>query len=113
MSWAHRTMENFAMATMNSFPPDVPKDIDEAREDIEGVAGTVRAKASDLAEKATESVRDGYYRAKDALTDADPMELAREGGEAVKSAVERHPLAAFGLGALSVGLIAWATMRGQ
>ncbi|MDP3256642.1 MAG: hypothetical protein Q8M82_11650 [Bosea sp. (in: a-proteobacteria)] len=101
------------MATMNSFPPDVPKDIDEAREDIEGVAGTVRAKASDLAEKATESVRDGYYRAKDALTDADPMELAREGGEAVKSAVERHPLAAFGLGALSVGLIAWATMRGQ
>jgi hypothetical protein len=104
---------DFAMATMNSFPPDVPKDIDEAREDVEGAAGIVRAKAADLADKATETVRDGYYRAKDALTDADPMEMAREGSEAVRDAVERHPLAAFGLGALSVGLIAWAAMRGQ
>ncbi len=101
------------MATMNSFPPDVPRDIDEARDDVEGVAGTVRAKAADLAGKASETVRDGYHRAKDALTEADPIEMAREGGEAVKGAVERHPLAAFGLGALSVGLIAWATMRGS
>ncbi|KPF68824.1 hypothetical protein IP69_11045 [Bosea sp. AAP35] len=99
------------MATMNSFPPDVPKDMDEARDDIESTVGTVRAKASDLADKATETVRDGYYRAKDAITETDPMELAREGGEAVRDAVERHPLAAFGLGALSVGLIAWAMLR--
>ncbi len=101
------------MATMNSFPPDVPRDITDAREDIEGAVGTVRAKAAHLADKATGSVRDGYYRAKDALTEADPIEMAREGGEAVKGAVERHPLAAFGLGALSVGLIAWATLRGS
>lgn len=101
------------MATMNSFPPDVPRDTEEARDEIEGAVGTVRAKASDLAEKATETVRDGYYRAKDAITEADPMEMAREGGEAVRDAVERHPLAAFGLGALSVGLIAWATLRGS
>jgi ElaB/YqjD/DUF883 family membrane-anchored ribosome-binding protein len=99
------------MATMNSFPPDVPKSIDEARDDAENLAGTVRAKASNLAEKATDTVRDGYQRAKDALTESDPMEMAREGGEAVRDAVERHPLAAFGLGALSVGLIAWAAMR--
>ncbi len=98
------------MATMNSFPPDVPRDIDEARDDVEGVAGAVRAKAADLAGKASETVRDGYHRAKDALTEADPIEMAREGGEAVKGAVERHPLAAFGLGALSVGLIAWAAL---
>jgi ElaB/YqjD/DUF883 family membrane-anchored ribosome-binding protein len=101
------------MATMNSFPPDVPKDLDEAQDDIEGAVGTVRAKASNLADKATETVRDGYYRAKDALTEADPAEMVREGGEAVRDAVERHPLAAFGLGALSVGLIAWATLRGS
>lgn len=99
------------MATMNSFPPDVPKSIEEAEDDVETLAGTVRAKASDLAEKATDTVRDGYHRAKDALTETDPMEMAREGGEAVREAVERHPLAAFGLGALSVGLIAWAAMR--
>lgn len=99
------------MATMNSFPPDVPKDMDEARDEIEGAANTVRAKASNLAEKATETVRDGYYRAKDAITETDPVELAREGGEAVRDAVARHPLAAFGLGALSVGLIAWASLR--
>lgn len=99
------------MATMNSFPPDVPKSVDEAQDDAENLAGTARAKASNLADKATETVRDGYHRAKDALTDADPMEMAREGGEAVRDAVERHPLAAFGLGALSVGLIAWAAMR--
>ncbi|PTM41285.1 hypothetical protein [Bosea sp. 124] len=101
------------MATMNSFPPDVPKDRDEVRDDIEGAAATVRAKASHLADKATETVRDGYYRARDAITETDPVELAREGGEAVRGAVERHPLAAFGLGALSVGLIAWASLRGS
>ena len=41
------------MATMNSFPPDVPRDINDAREDIEGAVGTVRAKAAHLADKAT------------------------------------------------------------
>ncbi len=101
------------MATMNSFPPDVPKNMDEARDDIEGAVGTISAKASNLAEKATETVRDGYYRAKDAISETDPVELAREGGEAVRDAVTRHPLAAFGLGALSVGLIAWASLRGS
>lgn len=101
------------MATMNSFPPDVPKNLDEAQDDIEGAAGSVRAKASNLADKATETVRDGYYRAKDAITEADPAEMVREGSEAVRDAVERHPLAAFGLGALSVGLIAWAALRGS
>lgn len=100
------------MATMNSFPPDVPKDHDEAHDEIESAVGTVRAKASDLAEKASETVRDGYHRARDAIAETDPVELAREGGEAVRSAVSRHPLTAFGLGALSVGLIAWASLRG-
>ena len=100
------------MATMNTFPPDVPKDRDEIRDDIESAVGTVRAKASNLAEKATETVRDGYHRAKDAITETDPAELVRESGEAVRDAVVRHPLAAFGLGALSVGLIAWAGLRG-
>ena len=107
------------MATMNTFPPDVPKNSDlpkdrnEIRDDIENAASTVRAKASNLAEKATETVRDGYFRAKDAITETDPAELAREGGEAVRDAMVRHPLAAFGLGALSVGLIAWAGLRGS
>ncbi|HEY5796328.1 MAG TPA: hypothetical protein VIU82_15075 [Bosea sp. (in: a-proteobacteria)] len=107
------------MATMNTFPPDVPKtsdlpkDRDGIRDDIESTVGTVRAKASNLAEKATETVRDGYYRAKDAITETDPAELARESGAAVRDTVVRHPLAAFGLGALSVGLIAWAGLRGS
>ncbi|HEV7256728.1 MAG TPA: hypothetical protein VGN82_03010 [Bosea sp. (in: a-proteobacteria)] len=107
------------MATMNTFPPDIPKnsdlpkDRDELRDDIESTVGTVRAKASNLAEKATETVRDGYFRARDAITETDPAELARESGEAVRDAVVRHPLAAFGLGALSVGLIAWASLRGS
>lgn len=104
------------MATMNTFPPDVPKKEDapnEVRDGIESAVGTVRAKASNLAEKATETVRDGYFRAKDAITETDPAELAREGSEAVRDAVVRHPLAAFGLGALSVGLIAWAGLRGS
>ena len=77
------------MATMNSFPPDVPKSIDEAQDDAENLAGTVRAKASNLAEKATDTVRDGYQRAKDALTESDPMEMAREGGEALSPCVDQ------------------------
>jgi len=101
------------MATMNSFPPDVSGNRDEAPEEHENAADTVRAKAAQLAEKTSETVRDGYYRAKDALAETDPVELAREGGEAVRDAVARHPLAAFGLGALSAGLVAWACLRGS
>jgi hypothetical protein len=100
------------MANMNSFPPDVAKR-DEASEEFENAAETVRAKASQLADKASETVRDGYYRAKDAIAETDPVELAREGGEAVRDAVVRHPIAAFGLGALSAGLVAWACLRGS
>jgi hypothetical protein len=99
------------MATMNKFPPDVPKNWDEASDEIENATSGLRAKAADVADKATETVKDGYYRAKDAITEMDPVETAREGGEAAIRAVERHPLIAFGLGALSVGLIAWSALR--
>ena len=99
------------MATMNKFPPDVPKDWDEARDEVENVTNGLRAKAAEAADKASETVKDSYYRTKEALTEMDPVETAREGGEAVVRAVERHPMVAFGLGALSVGLIAWASMR--
>ncbi|SEG53321.1 hypothetical protein [Bosea lathyri] len=101
------------MATMNTFPPDAPKDWDEARDEVDSATSGLRAKAADMAGRASETVKDGYSRAKDALTETDPVEAAREGGEAVIRAVERHPLAAFGLGALSVGLIAWASLRGS
>lgn len=99
------------MATMNKFPPDVPKNWDEASDEIENATSGLRAKAADVAEKATETVKDGYYRARDAITEMDPVETAREGGEAALRAVERHPLIAFGLGALSVGLVAWSALR--
>jgi ElaB/YqjD/DUF883 family membrane-anchored ribosome-binding protein len=106
------------MATMSKFPPDVPKDWDEAEDEVTKATSTLRAKASDLTDKATETVKDGYGRAKDAVAQAkdtiselDPVETAREGGEALIRAVERNPVIAFGLGAISVGLIAWASMR--
>jgi hypothetical protein len=99
------------MATMNKFPPDVPKDWDEAADEVENATSNLRAKASDIADKATETVRDGYERARDAVTDMDPVETAREGGRALIDAVERNPVIAFGLGALSVGLIAWTALR--
>lgn len=101
------------MATMNKFPPDVPRDWDEARDEVADAAGDLRAKASETAERAAETVKEGYSRAKAAVTDLDPVGKAREGGEAVLEAVERHPLIAFGLGALSVGLVAWASLREQ
>lgn len=101
------------MATMSKFPPDVPKDWDEAADEIDNATSSLRAKAAGVADKATETVKDGYSRAKDALTEMDPVETAREGGEAVIRAVERNPVIAFGLGALSVGLIAWASLREQ
>lgn len=99
------------MATPNSFPPDVPKDAEEMREEAGATVRTLRAKASEMADKASETVKDHYARAKEAVSEADPLGTARQGGQAVASAVERHPLAAFGLGALSIGLIAWAAMR--
>lgn len=105
------------MASMNNLPPDVPRNEGAPEEngaihdDIRSTVGSVRAKASDLAGKATETVRDGYSRAKDAIAETDPAEFARESGEAVRDAAVRYPLAAFGLGALSVGLIAWAGLR--
>ena len=101
------------MATMNKFPPDVPRDWDEARDEVTDAAGDLRAKAAETAERAAETVKEGYSRAKAAVTEMDPVAKAREGGEAVLEAVERHPLVAFGLGALSVGLIAWASLREQ
>lgn len=101
------------MATMNKFPPDVPKDWDEAADEVTNATSGLRAKAADLTDKATETVKDGYNRAKDAVAEMDPVETARETGEAVIRAVERNPIVAFGLGALSVGLIAWASLREQ
>jgi hypothetical protein len=99
------------MATMNTFPPDVPKTLDDASDEVESATSGLRAKAADMADKATETVKDGYFRARDAITDMDPVETAREGGEAAIRAVERHPIIAFGLGALSVGLVAWSALR--
>lgn len=102
--------------TGNKFPPDVPKDWDESRDEISNAAEGLAAKASDMAGRAGETVKDGYYRAKEAI--GDPGETVREvgryaqeGSETVIRSVERHPVVAFGLGALSVGLIAWAAMR--
>ena len=97
------------MATVNKFPPDVPKDWDEAEE----AAGTISSKVAETADRAAETVKNGYDRAKAAWSEMDPAEAAREGKDAVMDAVERHPIMAFGLGALSVGLIAWASLREQ
>lgn len=99
------------MAISNSFPPDMPKDAEEAREEAGATVRSLRAKASEMADKAGEAVKERYARAREAVSEADPLEAARQGGQAVASAAERHPLAIFGLGALSVGLIAWAAMR--
>ncbi len=105
------------MATQNKFPPDVPKDWDDVANG-DGSTGTdnLRAKASDAAGRAGDAVKEGYNRAKETLSDpAEAMReagrYAQEGGEVVIRAVERHPIMAFGLGALSVGLLAWASMR--
>lgn len=99
------------MATINTFPPDVPKGWDEAADEAGKTASRLRDRAADMADHVGEKVRDGYHRAKDTLAEVDPVQTARDGGEAVARAVERHPVFAFGLGALSVGLIAWASMR--
>lgn len=102
--------------TGNKLPPDVPKGSDAIQDENGNIANGVAGKAADMAERARDTVKEGYYRAKEAL--ADPGDAMREvgrhaqdGSETVIRAVERHPVVAFGLGALSMGLIAWATSR--
>lgn len=92
-------------------PPDVPTNEDE----IDRATGSVAARAADLANRTAETVKDGYGRAKEKLAELDPGDTlreagrhARETGEAAAETVGRHPLAAFAIGALSVGLVAWA-----
>lgn len=92
-------------------PPDVPSNEDE----IDRATGSVAARAADLANRTAETVKDGYGRAKEKLAEIDPRgtlrdagRYAQETGEAAVETVNRHPLAAFAIGALSVGLIAWA-----
>lgn len=92
-------------------PPDVPSNEDE----IDRATGSVAARAADLANRTAETVKDGYGRAKEKLAEIDPRDTlrdagryAQETGEAAVETVNRHPLAAFAVGALSVGLLAWA-----
>lgn len=92
-------------------PPDATSNEDE----IDRATGSVAARAADLANRTAETVKDGYGRAKEKLAEIDPRDTlreagrhARETGEAAVDTVERHPLASFAVGALSVGLIAWA-----
>ncbi|PZR93730.1 MAG: hypothetical protein DI537_10030 [Stutzerimonas stutzeri] len=92
-------------------PPDVPVSEDE----FDRATGSVAARAADLASRTAETVKDGYSRAKERLAEIDPRDTlrdaanyAQETGEAAVETVNRHPFAAFAVGALSVGLIAWA-----
>lgn len=101
------------MAISNSFPPDVPKVVDEAGAAMGASVSSLRGKAAELADKASETVKDSYGRAREAWDEAEPLETVRDGGQAVMQSVERHPLAALGLGVLGIGLVAWATMRSQ
>lgn len=99
------------MAITNSFPPDVPGSAGEGGDETAGTVRSLRGRAAEMADRASETVKEGYDRAKEAWDESDPLEAVREGGQAVASSVGRHPLMAFGLGALSVGLIAWAALR--
>lgn len=92
-------------------PPDMPSNEDE----IDRATGSVAARAADLANRTAETVKDGYGRAKEKLAEIDPQgalrdagRYAQETGEAAVETVNRHPLAAFAVGALSVGWLAWA-----
>lgn len=96
-------------------PPDVPHNRGEMQDEVERAASSVAERASELASRAVDSVKDGYDRAREKVAEIDPREslrdagrYAQETGEAAVETVERHPLAAFALGALSVGLLAWA-----
>lgn len=97
----------------NSFPPDVPKADDEAREAVGASVSSLRGKAAEFAGKASETVKGGYERAREAWDEAEPLEAVRDGGQAVVRGVERHPLAAIGLGLAGIGLVAWAALRSQ
>lgn len=103
------------MDTDKRLPPDVPRSAGEARDEIERAANGVAERASDIASRTVDSVRGGYERAREKVAEINPGESLRdagryvqETGEAAVETVERHPLAAFALGAVSVGLIAWA-----
>lgn len=74
---------------------------------------SLRGKAAEFADKASETVKDGYERAKEAWDEAEPLEAVRDSGQAVVRGVERHPLAALGLGLAGIGLVAWAALRSQ
>lgn len=96
-------------------PPDVPRSGSEARDEIERAANGVAERASELASRTADTVKGGYERAREKVAEIDPRESLRdagryvqETGEAAVETVERHPIAAFALGAVSVGLIAWA-----
>lgn len=101
------------MAISNSFPPDVPKATDEAGETMGASVSNLRGKAAEFADKAGETVKGGYERAKEAWDEAEPLEAVRGGGQAVVQSMERHPLAALGLGMAGIGLAAWAILRSQ
>jgi ElaB/YqjD/DUF883 family membrane-anchored ribosome-binding protein len=108
-------MEFQAMDNDKRMPPDVPRSGSEARDEIERAANGVAERASELANRTVDSVKGSYERAREKVAEIDPRESLRdagryvqETGEAAVETVERHPLAAFALGAVSVGLIAWA-----
>jgi len=96
-------------------PPDVPRGRSGMQDEIEQAANGVAERAAELANRTVDSVKGGYERAREKVAEIDPRESLRdagrymqETGEAAVETVERHPLAAFALGAISVGLIAWA-----
>ncbi|WP_332691099.1 hypothetical protein [Bosea sp. (in: a-proteobacteria)] len=96
-------------------PPDVPRGRSETQDEIERAASGVAERASDLANRTVDSVKGSYERAREKVAEIDPRESLRdagryvqETGEAAVETVERHPMAAFALGAISVGLLAWA-----
>lgn len=98
-------------------PPDVPRGRDTMHDEIDQAASSVAERAAELASRTADGVRSGYERAKEKLAEIDPGDTLREAGryvqesgEAAVETVERHPFAAFAIGALSVGVIAWATM---
>jgi hypothetical protein len=93
----------------------LPPDAISNEDGLDRATGSVAARAADLANRTAETVKDGYGRAKEKLAEIDPRDTlreagrhARETGEAAVETVERHPFATFAIGALSVGLIAWA-----
>jgi len=108
-----RNGETAMAISSNSFPPDVPKADDEAREAVGASVSSLRGKAAEFAGKASETVKGGYERAREAWDEAEPLEAVRDGGQAVVRGVERHPLAAIGLGLAGIGLVAWAALRSQ